>query len=135
MRRSMYRWFALIAACAAVFSLIAFIPPFRRTPVFWISYGFGMFAILFQVYVVCTTLSGRSAKSRFYGFPIARVGVIYGIAQGILSVGGMALAGMAPVWSVLAVFVIAAALAIGGCVSAEAARDQATRGTPRPKRK
>ena len=132
LRRSMVKLFALIAACAAVFSLIAFLPPFRRTEVFWISYGFGMFAILFQVYVVFTTMSGKSAKSRFYGFPIARVGVIYAIGQGLLSVAGLALAGVMPVWSALAVDLIALALAVGGCVRAENAREEATRRKAKP---
>ena len=37
----------VLVLIAAAFNLIAFTVPFDREKVFWISYGFGMFAILF----------------------------------------------------------------------------------------
>ena len=115
----------VLAIVLAVFSLIAFAIPFAHTAVFWIAYGFGVFAILFQLYIFKTSFAGNGdAKSRFYGFPIARLGIYYLVAQLILSVVEMALAGLIPAWPVIIVNVLALAFALIGCITAETMRDE-----------
>ena len=87
--------------------LIAFAVPFARTTCFWVAYGFGVFAILFQLYIFKTSFAGNGdAKSRFYGFPIARLGIYYLVAQLILSVIEMALAGLIPTWPAIIINVL-----------------------------
>lgn len=114
-----------LAILLAVFNAIAFAVPFAKTPVFWIAYGFGTFAILFQLYIFKTSFSGRGdARSRFYGFPIVRIGVYYLVGQLIASIVEMALAGIMPVWIPLVINVLLAALAILGCVTVETMRDE-----------
>ena len=125
MTKNASRGLIVLAIVLAVFSLIAFAIPFAHTAVFWIAYGFGVFAILFQLYIFKTSFAGNGdAKSRFYGFPIARLGIYYLVAQLILSVVEMALAGLIPAWPVIIVNVLALAFALIGCITAETMRDE-----------
>lgn len=66
----------------ALFNLIVFIVPFSKTDVFWISYAFGMFAILFQVVIYrIAWRKATSLKSKFLGIPILQVGLFYAAIQ------------------------------------------------------
>ena len=106
----------ILVLIAAAFNLIAFTVPFDREKVFWISYGFGMFAILFQAYVFksADAVNG-TAKSRFYGFPIIRVGLCYLAVQIALSLLGMAYDVFVPVWAAVLVFGLLLIAAVFGC--------------------
>ena len=116
----------LLAVVAAVFSLIAFVLPVEKTAVFWIAYGCGLFALLFQLYIFKISFEG-DAKSRFYGFPIARVGVYYLPAQLVLSIAEIALASIIPLWVAVIVNALLLALAVIGCVTTDAMRDEIIR--------
>lgn len=125
MTKNASRGLIVLAIVLAVFSLIAFAVPFAHTAVFWIAYGFGMFAILFQLYIFKTSFAGNGdAKSRFYGFPIARLGIYYLVAQLILSVIEMALASLIPAWPAIIINALALAFALIGCITAETMRDE-----------
>ena len=125
MTKNTSRGLIILAIVLAVFNLIAFAVPFAHTAVFWIGYGFGVFAILFQLYIFKASFAGNGdAKSRFYGFPIARLGVYYLAAQVVLSVIEMALAGLIPSWPAVIVNALALAFALIGCITAETMRDE-----------
>ena len=68
-------------------------------------------------------LKNPGATSRFYGFPIARIGVIYGGGQLVCGLAFMALGKWIPTW--LAVLVYAAMLgaAVIGLMGAETVVD------------
>ncbi len=128
MTKNSIRGIIALVILAAVFNLIAFVIPFQHTTAFWLSYGFGMFAILFQLYIFKASFANEGgAKSKFYGFPIARLGVYYLVIQLIVSVIGMALAGLAPAWTVLIVCALILAFAVIGCITAETMRDEIAR--------
>ena len=125
MTKNASRGLIILAIVLAVFSLIAFAVPFAHTTLFWVAYGFGVFAILFQLYIFKTSFAGNGdAKSRFYGFPIARLGIYYLIAQLILSVIELALAGLIPAWPAVIVNVLVLAFVLIGCITAETMRDE-----------
>ena len=126
MKKNTVRGMILLAVVAAVFSLIAFVLPVEKTAVFWIAYGCGLFAILFQLYIFKISFDG-DAKSRFYGFPIARVGVYYLAAQLIFSIAEIALASIIPLWVAVIVNALLLALAVIGCVTTDAMRDEIIR--------
>ena len=128
MKKDRIRGMVILCVLMAVFSLIAFLVPFNRTPVFWIAYGCGVFAVLFQIYIFKTSFGGKDgAKSKFYGFPIARLGVYYLIAQLVLSFIEMAVSGLIPVWAAVIVNALALSFALIGCVTAETMRDEIAR--------
>lgn len=125
MTKNTSRGLIIFAIVLAVFSLIAFAVPFAHTTLFWVAYGFGVFAILFQLYIFKTSFAGNGdAKSRFYGFPIARLGIYYLVAQLILSVIETALTGLIPAWPAVIVNVLVLAFVLIGCITAETMRDE-----------
>jgi MFS family permease len=94
--------------------------PFAHTAAFWISYGFTLAAfavVAASIYIAF--IKNPNARSRFYGFPIARIGVIYGVAQLIVSLLVMALALWVPWWIPTLVYAIGLGAAIIGLISAE----------------
>lgn len=104
-----------------IYNLITFVIPFEHTAAFWISYGFTLAAFA----VVCASIyiafiKNPDAKSRFYGFPIARIGVLYGCAQLIVSLVIMALAQWTPWWIPVLVYAIGMGTAVIGLVAADA---------------
>jgi len=118
----------VIAIALVVFSVVAFAIPFAHTTAFWVAYGFGALAILFQLYIFKASHAGDGdAKSRFYGFPIARLGVYYLVAQLIVSVIEMALAKVIPTGVTVAVNVLLLALVVIGCITVDAMRDEIIR--------
>ena len=118
----------IIAIALVVFSVVAFAIPFAHTTAFWVAYGFGALAILFQLYIFKVSFAGDGdAKSRFYGFPIARLGVYYLVVQLIVSVIEMALAKVIPTGVAVAVNVLLLALAVVGCITVDAMRDEIIR--------
>ena len=118
----------MLALLLAVFSVVAFIVPFARTATFWLAYGFGALALLFQLYVFhAADAAGGDAKSRFYGFPIARVGVLYLTAQLIASFIEMPLARMLSAWAALILNLLLLVAAVIGCVTVTTMRDEIVR--------
>lgn len=121
MKKGDIRAVAVVVITFIIYNLIVFVIPFAHTAAFWISYGFTLVAFA----VVCASIyiafvTKPDAKSRFYGFPIARIGVLYGGAQLAVSLIIMALAKWTPWWLPTLVYAIGLGAAIIGLVSAEA---------------
>ena len=117
----------LLAVIFIVFTVIAFVIPFPKTITFWIAYLFGVFAILFQIYIFKTSFGKPDARSRFYGFPIARLGLIYLVIQLIASIIEIAVAKFIPAWVIIVINILILAFALIGCISAETMRDEIDR--------
>ncbi|MCI8425769.1 MAG: hypothetical protein HFJ72_08965 [Adlercreutzia sp.] len=114
-----------VGALAAVFTIVAFAVPFERNEGFWVAYLFGIVALAAQLYLFPSAFKGGgSAKSRVYGFPIARIGVFYLAVQLCISVVEMACSSIMPFWAILIVNAIVLVLALAGCISTEAARSE-----------
>ena len=102
--------------------------PFAKTGVFWMAYLFGVIAIAYQIYVFKISFDqGEDVKSKFYGFPIARVGVIYLAVQLVLSLIEMCLAAIVPMWVSVIINILPIAFALIGCIAAEVMRDEIVR--------
>ena len=128
MNKNSVRGHVALGILFTVFSVIAFVVPFQKaTLIFWLAYVFGVVAIAFQLYVFKIAFSGKDVKSKFYGFPIARVGIIYLAVQIVLSFIEMVLATLMPVWMSIILNVIIAALAVLGCIATEAMKDEIER--------
>ena len=128
MSKNRVRGYITLAVLLVVFSVIAFAAPFAKTVVFWLAYVFAVIAIAYQIYVFRISFSDEGdAKSKFYGFPIARVGVIYLIVQLVISLIEMVLAGFLPVWIAVIVNVFPIAFAVVGCIASDIMRDEIVR--------
>jgi hypothetical protein len=99
-----------------------------KTAVFWVSYIFGIIAVLVQIPVMKIAFTDtEDARSKFYGFPIARIGVIYSIIQLILSLIFMGVAVFVPVWIPIILFIIVLGISSVGFIAADATRDEIVR--------
>ena len=85
MTKNKTRFFIVLAILFAVFTVIAIALPLTKTAAFWISYVFAVIALAVQIYAYPKAFAGESVKSKFYGFPIARITTVYLIAQLALS--------------------------------------------------
>ena len=125
MSKNKIRVITFAAIALVVFNVIAFVIPIPKSAVFWVAYIFGMLAIAAQLLFMNVAFSGKEdIRSKFYGFPIARIGVIYGACQLLLSFAAMALGAFIPVWVPVVVFVIIAAAAGVGLVSTDMVREE-----------
>lgn len=128
MKKHQIQGITAIVAVLAVYFAVVFLIPFRRdNAVFWVSFVFTLAAMAAQVYVVRAAFGGRDAKSRFYGFPIARVGFVYLIAQVVLSIVFMALAGNVRLWLPLLLYIVLAGAAALGFIATDVTRDEIQR--------
>lgn len=122
------RGYIVIAIIMVVFNVITWVAPFDKTGTFFAGYIFGIVAIAFQVYFLRVSfLKGEDVKSKFYGFPIAKIGVVYLGAQLALSLVQMMTARVFPVRLAVIVNVIILAVAAVGCIAAEVMRDEIAR--------
>ena len=116
MKKQTIRSLVILALLLLAYHLIIFIIPFERECNFWISYGFTLAAFA-EVYasVYIASIHPENSKSRFYGFPIMRIGFIYAAVQGVLGLVFMILGELIswePVLLLQALALIAAALGL-----------------------
>ena len=105
----------------ALYNLIVFVIPFSHTESFWLSYAFTLVAFAVMVAsIYIAFIKNPDAKSRFYGFSVARVGVIYFGAQLAVSLFVMILADVFGWKLPLLVYAIGLGAALVGLVSTEA---------------
>lgn len=128
MEKNKIRGYVVLAVLVALLCVVAFVPPLTRNATFWVGFVFGSVAIFTQLYFLKVSFcKGKDVKSKFYGFPIARLGVIYLVTQLCFSIAEMVLAKLLAPWIAVLVNVVFIAFAIIGCVAAETMRDEIER--------
>ena len=125
MKKDTVRFGLTVAILLVLYLLVAFLIPFAKTPVFWLSFGYTLaaFAVAGAAFWIAF-LRHPDAKSRFYGFPIARIGGIYWLAQLIAGLAAMALGSWIPVWLVVLVYTVLLGAAAIGLIAADAVADE-----------
>lgn len=116
-------WLILLA----VYHVIVFAVPFTHNGAFWLSYVFALAA--FAVLGAATYLGeikGEGVKSKFYGFPILRLGAVYFAVQIVLGLIVMAIA-VVKLWVALVIYVILLGAAAIGLIAADAMREEIER--------
>lgn len=122
------RWWIGLVTVAVVYNVIAFALPFAKTAIFSLSWIFTMAALVAQVYVIRTAFfKGEGVKSKFYGFPIARVGMIYLAVQAVLGLVFMALGTVVPLWLPLVLYVLLMGASLIGLITTEGIREEVER--------
>lgn len=121
MKKDFVRSALCLGVLLVLYILLAFLIPFAKTAVFWISFVFTLVAFAVTGWALYTAfLKKPDATSRFYGFPIARIGVIYGggqLAAGLLL---MALGKWTPAWLAVLVYAVMLGAGVIGLMSADA---------------
>lgn len=127
MKNRIRSWIAL-GILFAVYTVVAFALPTVKNGVLWLSYLFGIIAIVAQIYILNTAFfKGKSVRSKFYGFPIANVGIVYLAVQLVLGLVFILLAAIVPLWLPLILYVVLLGIAAVGFIAADAVRDEVER--------
>ena len=129
MDKNKIRGIAALAIVLVVYNVLAFAIPFPKNGCFWAAWVFGLVAILAQAaFLLLAFQHGEGARSKFYGFPVARVGVVYLCVQLALSFLFMGLAFVkCPAWIPVVLSVILLAAAALGLIVTDAVRDEVER--------
>ena len=118
----------VLALLFVAYTLIVLAVPFAKGGMFWLTYLFTAAAFGVQAYVFKLSFEKEAgAKSKFYGFPIARVGVLYLAVQIVLGLVFMALAAVAPVWLALVLYLALLVAAAVGVIATDSIRDEVER--------
>ncbi len=125
MKSSQIKLLILALIFLAAYNVIVFVAPFKFNGVFWISYVFSMVAMLLQIPAMKFAFDkGNSLKSKFYGFPIARISVIYVVVQLLVSLVFMAVSVFIPNWIPALLYSLILCVSAIGFISADITRDE-----------
>ena len=131
MSKNRARFYAVLLILLILVSIIAFAVPMEKTPIFWLSYVFAVVAIAIQAYSYPKAFSGQGARSKLYGFPIARITTVYLVIQLALSLVVILLTGIKqiviPPWIAVIVYAVLLGLTLIGLITAEGVREEVER--------
>ncbi len=119
-----YSVLAVEIIALVLFSIIVFVAPFPKTVVFWFSYVFSIIALAAQVgFLHVAFQGGTSVRSKFYGYPIFHIGIIYLVVQLALALIFMIIGQLVPLWIPFLLYMIVLCLAAVGLIAADNVRD------------
>lgn len=119
------RWFISILLLLAIYLIIVLLIPINRTVNFWISLVFTLIAFFLNGLTGYKSfIIHKEAKSRFYGFPVVKIAVFYGIVQLILGSIVMCTGVLIPVWLSIIVFCTLLGFSVIGLISADSVVEQ-----------
>ena len=120
MKKDTIRASVVVVVILIAYNFAVFMIPCLKTPTFWISWGFTLLAFLVAgVAIYNSLLKNPDAKSRFYGFPLAKLAFFYLVIQVVVGGICMALGHITPWWVATVLDAIILALAVIGLIGAE----------------
>lgn len=113
MKKNSTKGYVILGILFVLVSVIAFAVPAAKTTAFWISYAFTVIAIAAQIVIWKSPLGrAESLKSKFLGFPVVHIGIVYLVVQ-IIAFAVFLFIPTLPIWSaVVACAVIAGVSAV-----------------------
>ena len=123
------KYLLIISIIFVVYNVLVFAIPYphKSDAVFITAWVAGLIAILAQIYFGLVAFGKKDTlKSKLYGLPIARIGLIYLVVQLILTVLFLVVGAFIeiPYWIVIIPIVIILALAAIGLIVADTYRDE-----------
>lgn len=113
MKKNSSKGYLILGILFILVGVIAFTVPAAKTAAFWISYTFTVVAFAAQI-IIWNVALGRSEslKSKFLGFPVVHIGIVYLVVQIIALIVFLVIPTL-PIWSaVVACAVIAGVSAV-----------------------
>lgn len=127
MKKNSTKGYVLLGILFALVSIIAFAVPTAKTATFWIAYVFTAAAFAAQIGIWKTALGKEGTlKSKFLGFPIVHIGIVYAIIQ-VIAFAVFLFAPTLPTWSAIVVCTIIVGLSAVCMISADAGRNEIER--------
>ena len=115
------RYGLVLAIILVLYNIIIFVAPFTKTSIFWVTYLFTLVSfIVAGVAIYFGFVKKPGAKSKFYGFPVVKIGVIYVLLQVVVGIVLILLNKYVPMWIAVILYSIALALSLLGFISVDA---------------
>lgn len=103
MKKNSIKGYLILGILFALVSIIAFAIPTVKTTTFWIAYVFTVVAFAAQIAIWKIALGRKDTlKSKFLGFPVVHVGIVYLIVQ-IIAFAVFMFAPTLPTWAAIVV--------------------------------
>lgn len=127
MQKKCIKLYLIIGILFTVISIVAFFVPTQKTSTFWVAYVFTSIAFVVQIGIWTNTIArDNTLKSKFFGFPIIYISVIYAFLQ-IISMSVFVVMPTLPVWSAIVVCSIIAGISWICMITVDAGRNEIER--------
>lgn len=126
MKKNSTKGYIILGILFALVSIIAFAVPTTKTTTFWIAYVFTAAAFAAQIIIWNKALGKEELKSKFLGFPVVHIGIVYAIVQTV-AFAVFLFVPMLPVWSAIVVCSVIAVISAVCMISADAGRNEIER--------
>lgn len=127
MKKNSTKGYAILGILFVLVSIIAFAVPTMKTATFWIAYVFTAAAFAAQIFIWKNTLGKEETlKSKFLGFPVVHIGIVYAVIQVIVFAVFMFVSAL-PVWSAIVVCSVIAGVSTVCMISADVGRNEIER--------
>lgn len=127
MKKNSTKGYLILGTLFLLVSIIAFVVPTVKTTAFWVAYAFTTIAFVAQIGIWKIALGKEDTlKSKFLGFPVVHVGIVYLIIQ-ILAFAIFMFAPTLPTWSTIVVCSCIAGISAVCMIAADTGRGEIER--------
>lgn len=127
MKKNSTKGYVILGVLFVLVSIIAFAVPTSKTTTFWIAYVFTAAAFAAQIGIWKTALGKEETlKSKFLGFPIVHIGIVYAVIQ-VIAFAVFMFVPTLPAWSAIVVCSIIAGVSAVCMISANVGRNEIER--------
>lgn len=127
MKKNSTKGYVILGILFALVSIIAFAVPTVKTATFWIAYVFTAVAFAAQIGIWKTALGKEETlKSKFLGFPVVHIGIVYAVIQ-VIAFAMFMFVPTLPAWSAIVVCSVIAGVSAVCMISADAGSNEIER--------
>lgn len=127
MKKNSIKGYVILGILFVLISIIAFAVPTVKTATFWIAYVFTAAAFAAQIGIWKTALSKEGTlKSKFLGFPVVHIGIVYAVLQ-VIAFAVFMFMPILPAWSAIVACSVIAGISAVCMISADAGRNEIER--------
>lgn len=126
MKKDSVKGYALIGIIFILITVVSLAIPTSKSAAFWIAYIFTVVALAAQIVLWKRTFGHKELKSKFLGFPIIHIGIVYLVVQ-IAVLFVFVFAEKLPTWSALVICTAIVAIAAIFMIAADVGRTEIER--------
>lgn len=127
MKKNSSKGYLILGILFVLVSAIAFAVPLAKTAAFWISYGFAVIAFAAQLIIWKAALGrSESLKSKFLGFPVVHIGIVYLIVQ-VIALAVFLFIPTLPIWSAVVACAVVAGVSAVCMIASDVGRSEIER--------
>lgn len=127
MKKNSSKGYLILGILFILVSVIVFAVPTAKTTAFWISYGFTVIAFAAQIIIWKAALGrSESLKSKFLGFPVVHIGIVYLVVQIIALIVFLFIPTL-PIWSAVVAYTMIAGVSAVCMIASDVGRSEIER--------